>query len=198
MTITKEEADQIKEHLLKQLENFPEEKQSQIAEQINSMTEEQIENFIKQNKLTHLGNQCVFCAIAEEKMPSTKLEEDKNNLAILELNPETKGHALVLPKEHLDEIPESTRFMAQEIAKKIQQNLNPNEIEINELKIMGHSLLEVVPLYGEEKQKRQASEEELEALKEEILKKPEPKIEKKATPKKEDEEEIPILPPRIP
>jgi len=195
MPITDKEASKIKEHLLTQLGNFPEDKRSQIQEQITSMTTKEVETFIKQNNLTHLGEQCIFCSIIAGKAPSFKLSEDKNNLAILELNPETKGHALVLPKEHLDEIPESTRFLAQEVAKKIQKKLNPKEIEINELKIMNHSLLEIVPLYGEEKKRRQVSKEELKSLQEEILKVEEIEIPKKPSPVIE---KIPILPPRIP
>jgi histidine triad (HIT) family protein len=196
MTITSEEASKIKEHLLTQLDNFPEDKQSQIAEQINSMTDEQIENFIEQNKLTHLGGQCILCSIVANKTPSYKIAEDKQNLAILEINPETKGHTLILPKEHLEEIPESTKAFSQEVAKKIQEKLNPNEIEINELKIMNHSILEIIPLYGEKKEKRNASDEELKSLQEEILKVKKIPIPEK--PKEDKKEDIPILLPRIP
>lgn len=109
---------------------------------------------------------------------------------------EWKGHILVIPKEHLEEIPDTTEFMAQKVAKKLETKLNPDKIEINELKIMNHTLLEVVPLYGEEKKRREASEEELQGLQEEIL-----KIEEVELPNKPEEiktEDIPILPPRIP
>jgi histidine triad (HIT) family protein len=196
MVITKEEADSIKEHLLKQLDNFPEDKREEISKQINSMTTGQVEKFIEQNKLTHLGGQCIFCSIIANKSPSYKIDEDANNLAILEINPETKGHTLILPKEHSEKLPESAKTFAQIIAKKLQEKLKPQTIEINELKIMNHSLIEIVPLYGEEKKKRQASEEELKSLQEEINKKPKAKIEKPKT--SEEGEEIPILKPRIP
>lgn len=198
MTLTDEQVNEIKEHLLKQLDNFPEDKREQIKEQIESMNAEQVENFVEQNKLTHLGNQCIFCTISSKKTPSYILKEDDHNIAILEINPETKGHTLVLPKAHLDEIPESTRFFAQEISKKIQNNLNPTEIEINELKIMNHSILEIVPLYGEPKQKRQATKEELESIQKEILKKKDIKVEPKKEIKEIETEELFKLPPRIP
>ncbi len=195
MVITKEETGKIKEHLLAQLENFPEDKRNQIKEQINSMTDEQVEAFIKQNELTHLGDQCIFCSIVANKTPSYKIAEDKNNIAILELNPLSKGHVLIIPKEHLDKIPESTKNLAQEISKKIQKKFNPNEIKIKELKIMNHALMEVVPFYGDETEKRQATGEELKALQEEILKVEEIEIEKKSEPGKE---KVPILSPKIP
>ncbi|MFH1521422.1 MAG: HIT domain-containing protein [archaeon] len=195
MAITKEEADKIKEHLLTQLDNFPEDKRNQIKEQINSMTAEQVGTFIEQNKLTHLGGQCIFCSIIANKTPSYKIAEDKNNIAILELNPLSKGHALILPKEHLGEVPESSKNLAQEISKRLQKKFNPKEIQIKELKIMDHSLIEVIPIYGTETEKRQATEEELKSLQEEIKKIEEIKIEKKAEP---EEIDIPILPIRIP
>ena len=195
MPITKEEATKIKEHLLTQLDNFPEDKRNQIKEQINSMTTEQIETFIEQNKLTHLGGQCIFCSIVANKTPSYKIAEDKKNIAILELNPLSKAHTLIIPKEHLDEISESTKTFAQEISKKLQNKFNPNEIQIKEIEIMNHALIEIIPIYGTETERRQATEEELKTLQEEILKREKIKIEKKSEP---EEIDIPILPMRIP
>jgi len=160
------------------------------------MTEEEIEAFVKQNDLKHLGGQCIFCSIVANKIPSHKINEDKDNIAILELNPLSKGHSLIIPKQHLDKVPESADKIAQEVAKKLKEKFSPQDIKINELKIMDHSLLEVVPIYGNETEKRQASEEELKHLQEEILKVKEIEIPKE--PEKTKSEEIPILPPRIP
>lgn len=196
MAITEEEASKIKEHLLKQLDNFPEDKREQIATQISSMTNEQIEAFVKQNNLSHLGGQCIFCSIIANQTPSYKIAEDKNYIAILELNPLSKGHALIIPKEHLEKVPDSAQQITQEVSHKLQRKFSPQEIKINELKIMNHALLEIVPIYGDETERKQASEEELKALQEEILKVKEVKVEEK--PKKVKPEEIPILPPRIP
>ena len=73
MAISTEEAEGIKEHLLKQLENFPEDKRRQIKEQINSMNSEQVEKFIEKNQLAHLGGDCIFCSIVSGKSPSIKI-----------------------------------------------------------------------------------------------------------------------------
>lgn len=196
MPLTPDEAQKIKDHLLTQLDNFPEDKRSQIKEQINSMTTEQVEAFVKQNNLTHLGNQCIFCSIVAKKTPSFKIAEDSQAIAILELNPLSKGHALIVPKEHTEKAPDSIDNLAQEISRKLKQKFSPQEIKINEIKIMDHALLEVIPIYGDEKERHQASEEELETLQKEILKKSPIKTEK-PEPKK-IKEKIPILPPRIP
>ena len=194
MSITTEQAEQIKEHLLKQLDNFPEDKREQIENQIGSMTTEQVDAFVQQNKLTHLGGQCIFCAIVANQTPSYKIAENDNDIAILEINPLSKGHSLIIPKEHLEKLPQSTKDLTQEVAQKLQEKFNPKEIQIKELKIMDHALIEIIPIYGDETEKHQASKDELKKLQEEITKPKEIKIEET----KEIKETIPILPPRIP
>jgi histidine triad (HIT) family protein len=47
-----------------------------------------------------MKNDCVFCAIAAGEIPSFKIFEDGEFLAYLDINPFSKGHALVIPKEH--------------------------------------------------------------------------------------------------
>ena len=43
---------------------------------------------------------CIFCKIANGEIPSRTLYEDEKYRVILDLGPATRGHALVLPKEH--------------------------------------------------------------------------------------------------
>jgi histidine triad (HIT) family protein len=43
---------------------------------------------------------CVFCQIVEGLLPAHKIWEDEHFLAILDINPNTPGHTLVLPKIH--------------------------------------------------------------------------------------------------
>ena len=192
MSITNEEAEEIKKHLLTQLDNFPEDKRSQITEQINSMTTEEVASFVKQNNLSHLGEHCLFCSIIANKTPSYKITEDSKYIAILEINPLSKGHALIIPKEHLEKIPESADKLTQEVSRKLKKKFNPKEIKINEIKITNHALLEIIPIYGNETERKQLSKEELKSLQNEILKT------KEITPLEKTEEKIPILPPRIP
>lgn len=188
MELTQEQSQQIKEQLLKQLDNFPEDKRDQIKQQIESMTPKQVEEFVKQNQLTHMpGGKCIFCSIAQGKTKSFKIDENENNLAILELNPLSKGHTLIVPKEHLDKLPNSTNELAQKVSEKLQNKLNPKQIRTSETKIMEHPLIEVVPIYEDETstERKKASEEELKELQEELTKakeKPE-EPEKKEEPK---------------
>lgn len=43
---------------------------------------------------------CIFCKIVKGEVPSYKVYENDNFLAFLDINPESPGHALVIPKEH--------------------------------------------------------------------------------------------------
>lgn len=49
--------------------------------------------------------QCPFCKIVKGEIPSKKVYEDDQLLAILDINPAAKGHLLVMPKEHYPIMP---------------------------------------------------------------------------------------------
>jgi len=44
---------------------------------------------------------CIFCAIAADRAPAHRVFEDDLSYAILDLNPLTQGHCLVIPKRHV-------------------------------------------------------------------------------------------------
>lgn len=65
---------------------------------------------------------CIFCKIANGEIPSQTLYEDDEFRVILDLGPATKGHALILPKEHyanLYELPDETAGKVMKLAKKM-------------------------------------------------------------------------------
>lgn len=65
---------------------------------------------------------CIFCKIANGEIPSKTLYEDADFRVILDLGPATRGHALILPKEHaanLYELPEETAGKVLVLAKKL-------------------------------------------------------------------------------
>jgi len=47
-------------------------------------------------------NECIFCKIAEGKLPSYKILEDEEHLAFLDIYPIVKGQTLVITKKHFD------------------------------------------------------------------------------------------------
>lgn len=47
---------------------------------------------------------CIFCKLANGDIPTATLYEDENFRVILDLGPASKGHALIIPKEHYKDI----------------------------------------------------------------------------------------------
>lgn len=47
---------------------------------------------------------CVFCKIIEGKIPSAKVYEDNNTVSFLDIMPANKGHCLVMPKKHYENL----------------------------------------------------------------------------------------------
>ena len=65
---------------------------------------------------------CIFCKVAAGEIPSATLYEDDDFSVILDLGPASKGHALILLKEHyrnLYDIDEQTLAKAASLAKKM-------------------------------------------------------------------------------
>ena len=65
---------------------------------------------------------CIFCKIIAGEIPSHTLYEDEMFKVILDVGPATKGHALILPKNHyanLYELPEEDAAQAIKLAKKM-------------------------------------------------------------------------------
>lgn len=129
---------------------------------------------------------CIFCKIANGEIPSKTLYEDDKFRVILDLGPATKGHALILPKEHyadLYELPDETAGEVMKLAKKLAAqmterlgcegfNLVQNNGELAGQTVF-HFHMHLIPRYKEDGQKigwkpQEVSQEELEAVREQI------------------------------
>src|SRR6185312_9200205 len=47
---------------------------------------------------------CIFCKIVEGTIPSTKIYEDEYVYAFMDIMPVTKGHVLLIPKKHVENV----------------------------------------------------------------------------------------------
>ncbi len=190
MPLTKEQAQQIKNQLLENLPSFPENQKDLIKQKILSLSPNELEEFLKQNNLAK--QECIFCSIVANQTPSHKISENQENIAILEINPAAKGHILIVPKKHSQKMSESAKEIASQIIKKIKFHLKPKDISAKQTNIMGHQLIEIIPVYDDKPtERKKASESELQEL-QKLLIKPAEKQPVKI------KEEIPKLPPRIP
>jgi histidine triad (HIT) family protein len=68
------------------------------------------------------NDNCIFCKIAAGDIPSATIYEDADFRVILDIEPASKGHALILPKEHYEnlyELPDELASKAMIVAKKV-------------------------------------------------------------------------------
>ena len=47
---------------------------------------------------------CIFCAIVAGELPASVIASDERAIAIMDINPATRGHALVIPRAHSQDI----------------------------------------------------------------------------------------------
>jgi histidine triad (HIT) family protein len=84
-----------------------------------------------------MADDCIFCKIVAGEIPATKVDEDEHTLAFMDRAPGTRGHALVIPKEHHEDLwtidPEAlahTMRAAQRLALKARDNLGPDGVNL--------------------------------------------------------------------
>ncbi len=103
---------------------------------------------------------CIFCKIISKEIPCNTIHEDNNFLAFLDIHPHAKGHSVVIPKKHADDIFDLSdvlqskliRFVTQTMGK-INTALHPNGFNVgwnqNEVagQVVPHLHLHIIPRY---------------------------------------------------
>ncbi|HER8906643.1 TPA: HIT family protein [Streptococcus pyogenes] len=106
---------------------------------------------------------CIFCSIIQGDIPSSKVYEDEQVLTFLDISQTTKGHTLVIPKQHVRNLLEMTAETAShlfaripKIARAIQSATGATAMNIinNNEALAGqtvfHAHVHLVPRYNEE------------------------------------------------
>lgn len=123
---------------------------------------------------------CIFCKIISGEIPSRKIYEDDDVLAILDISQATKGHTLVLPKRHFEnifDIDQKTFLKVMYQVRKIAKNykrIDNNILGVNILNNSGekagqsvmHFHVHILPRYQDDdlKIESQAHEYDLEEI----------------------------------
>ena len=47
-----------------------------------------------------MADDCIFCKIVAGELPAEKVDEDEHTVSFMDINPWTRGHALVIPRNH--------------------------------------------------------------------------------------------------
>lgn len=107
-------------------------------------------------------SECIFCKIIAGEIPSAKVYEDEHVYAFLDISQVTKGHTLIIPKDHVVNIYDTTSGIAEhlfarvpKVANAIKEAyepigmniLNNNEKPANQS--VFHLHLHLIPIYKE-------------------------------------------------
>lgn len=120
---------------------------------------------------------CIFCAIAEGKIPAKKVYENSDSVAFLDINPRSRGMTVVIPKKHYANMNDEP-FMSsnvfqvsQNVVKMIKDALSPDTVYLSVMpsQEVPHFHVKLYPVYGEERpiseaQPMKADDQELESI----------------------------------
>jgi histidine triad (HIT) family protein len=80
---------------------------------------------------------CLFCKIVAGEIPATRVYEDERTIAFMDLNPATRGHLLVVPRDHADDLlsvdPEDLAAVAraaQRLAARLAERLGADGVNL--------------------------------------------------------------------
>ncbi|HEX3833138.1 MAG TPA: HIT family protein [Solirubrobacteraceae bacterium] len=80
---------------------------------------------------------CLFCKIVAGEVPSQRIAEDEKTVSFMDINPATRGHALVIPKEHAVNLLEiepsdltAVALAAQQLAKRVPARLGADGVNL--------------------------------------------------------------------
>ncbi len=174
----------LKEQLLSQIQNLPEDKKEEARNQIESLSPQSLELMLKQQGQGE-QEQSIFRAIASKQIPSSIIEETDQIVAVLEINPISKGHIIIIPKTPIKtekEIPEEIKDKSKNLAKTLASKLKAKSIEIQSEEKFGEAIINLIPIYDQPlnlKSKRyRAKKEELEEIINKIKEEEKKEIEK--------------------
>jgi histidine triad (HIT) family protein len=80
---------------------------------------------------------CIFCKIVAGELPATVVDEDEQTIAFMDINPATRGHALVVPRTHAADLMEiepdqlaAVSAAAQRLARRVKQRLGADGVNV--------------------------------------------------------------------
>ena len=191
MPLTPEQIQELKKQLEEQIQHLPEDQKAQAQRQIDEMSPEALEVMIKQQQTKSSQPQKgIFRMIIDGDVPSKKIDENNNAIAVVSVRPVSKGHVLIIPKKpagDANSIPGKALTLAKKAAKKMAAKLKTKSTEIQTQTLFGEVIINVIPVYDKpvnvNSTSYEANEKELEEvylLLRTIKKKKIPKIKIKA------------------
>ena len=174
MTLTPEEVDEIKSQLREQVQHLPEQQKQSALLQIEQMSPQAVESLVEQQRQRNASpgpEKTIFRMIISGEVPSTNIDENDFALAVLDINPLSNGHILIIPKTAVKEEKDFPRMiikLANKMAKRLSSKLKAKTVDIKTESKFGEVVLNVIPSYDSiitlQSPRSKALMEELESL----------------------------------
>ncbi len=153
MPLSPEQIKELKKQLSAQILHLPEEKRKEAQKQIDSMSIEAVENMLKQQlqqQPKQKTQQLIFRTIVSGEIPSKKIDENKDAIAVLDIKPISKGHTIIIPKRQItnaNKLTPAIFSLAKKIAKKLFSKLKSKGCEIQTEFKFDEIIINVIPIY---------------------------------------------------
>lgn len=146
--LSAEEIQELKDQLSEQIQHLPPDKKVAAQAQIDNMSSQALETML--NQQSSKKPQEILRSIVNGEIPSKKINESKDAIAVLEIKPLSKAHVLIIPKKKVTgEMPKSIVTFAKKVAKKITSKYKPLGIEIIQETKFNEQVINVIPYYKE-------------------------------------------------
>ncbi len=190
MTLSNEDAQELKSQLKSQVQNLPAAQKEAALQQIDSLSNDALEAMLEQQK--ERSGKSIFRMIANKETESIYVGENEDAVAVLDINPISKGHTLIIPKNAVKtpkDIPKSAFALAEEVSKKIIDHLKAKSTKAETDTQFGEAIIHLIPIYDKDlntkSPRSKASPSDLEEIKKSLETiKIEKKVEKLEKPKK--------------
>jgi histidine triad (HIT) family protein len=110
-----------------------------------------------------VATECLFCGIVAGDVPGQIVDSDEHTVAFMDINPATRGHALVVPRHHTADLIDiddtelaRTMLAARRLARRIDETLTPdgfnllNSCRPAAWQTIFHFHLHVIPRYDDD------------------------------------------------
>jgi len=213
-----------RKQLSDQVEAMPDGPQKEAArQQLASLSDEAVSTMVEQ-QLAQQGQRAampsggegsaetepqrsIFRMIVDGRVPSKKIDENNDAVAVVSIRPVSKGHVILIPKKIAKDekdLPSSAGVLAKKIAKKMVSKLKASRAEIQTSRAFDETIVNVIPVYDKPVDVNsvpyEAKEEELEEVykKLRVVKRPPKKKVIKISSKKGKEGPVLKLKRRVP
>lgn len=153
MTLTQEQVKIFKDQLKSQVSHLPPDQKSEALKQIDEMSSEALESLVKQQQSqasSSSDGNSIFRMIVNKEIDSIIVEENSSAIAVMDINPISKGHIMIIPKSPVldpKDIPKPAFELSQKLTDKITSNLKAKSVRLETTQQFGETIIHLIPNY---------------------------------------------------